>query len=863
MRSASNLPLRALRPGRRHQRRDRRRPRRAHQSSPPLGPRAARAVRHPDPARPPDDGGVRRSRRRWRKQPIGTGPFKFLAWDRGKRIRLGALPRRLAAGAAGSTRSCSTSSPTPCARSTARGAATSTCCRACSTLTTRSRSSRRPCTAAVDAVPPRARAAIRSWSSTIATIPLSDPQFRRALAMLWDRARFAHELHKELAHPDRRPAARRRHRRAAVRSAARHRAARGRRLPRQRRRRRARSRRAGRFASRCSRPAGNRSFGVEAHAFALELRKAGILRRRRARRRGDDPGAAQAAASSISRRWSGRGAPDEDPAPLYGAGGTFNFGGYRSTALEALLDERTRRRGRRRGAPILARIAHLLADDQPVHLPSTATTFPRWSRLGFTAWPPSATVSICAASGSRPDHAPAAADGRRCWLSRGGGRAGAGRRAACLPATPAAGPGSVDPFRPPAPEATELNARRKTLYRQGKWEEARAEVPRRRGRRPRVPRAAAQHRLLVRPPGAVRRGDRRGRGACSTRAYVPWSREVLEAADLGALKARPEMARRRRALRRDRGLGRRPRRRPCSSSARQRAPLRMPRGPDAAEPVFILNPHQEVYAFLPATGRFRQLTAEDGRVLAMVAAPDRRRIALRHRGEAGRGPDGRRPGAARGRDRRADAATMTPDRSMTRSRRDRRSRMVASATSRRAGRSATAAASNRWSAHRRTRASLLTTGAPTPVVRPTPTARRRSGAGAATASTVSAPGKHGRCVSASPPARRSGDARRGPAASAMTAATCGEGCPPDGCDASIGDMSTRRLWILPALLSPPGWPSARWRRRPPRSGRSGTRRPAGAVRSLSRECAIRRSPASSTAFRIPLIAHHNPARRHR
>ena len=36
--------------------------------------------------------------------------------------------------------------------------------------------------------------------------------------------------------------------------------------------------------------------------------------------------------------------------------------------------------------------------------------------------------------------------------------------------------------------------------------------------------------------------------------------------------------------------------------------------------IFILNPHQEVYAFLPATGRFRQLTTEDGRVSASCAA---------------------------------------------------------------------------------------------------------------------------------------------------------------------------------------------------------------------------------------------------
>src|SRR5213075_894415 len=55
---------------------------------------------------------------------------------------------------------------------------------------------------------------------------------------------------------------------------------------------------------------------------------------------------------------------------------------------------------------------------------------------------------------------------------------------------------------------------------------------------------------------------------------------------------------------------------------RARAPLKIPDGPG----FFILNPHQEVYAFLPATGRFRQLTNEDGRVLAMMTAPYGHRI---------------------------------------------------------------------------------------------------------------------------------------------------------------------------------------------------------------------------------------------
>ncbi len=112
-------------------------------------------------------------------------------------------------------------------------------------------------------------------------------------------------------------------------------------------------------------PAGNRQFHVEAHAFALEARKVGIL-----------VDLLPADAATIQQRlkrgefdlvpliWEGT--PDEDPEPLYGAGGAFNYGGYRSSALEALIDEARGAVGPVARAPILARIARLLSDEQPV-----------------------------------------------------------------------------------------------------------------------------------------------------------------------------------------------------------------------------------------------------------------------------------------------------------------------------------------------------------------------------------------------------------------------------------------------------------------------------------------------------------------
>ncbi len=98
---------------------------------------------------------------------------------------------------------------------------------------------------------------------------------------------------------------------------------------------------------------------------------------------------------------------------------------------------------------------------------------------------------------------------------------------------------------------------------------------------------------------------------------------MREAADLGALKVQPQMVELGRALATAAaawGVG-------LDESVifvgRLRAPLRVP--PDGAGE-FILNPHQEVFAFTPSTGLYRQLTAEDGHVVAVALAPDRRRI---------------------------------------------------------------------------------------------------------------------------------------------------------------------------------------------------------------------------------------------
>jgi hypothetical protein len=192
----------------------------------------------------------------------------------------------------------------------------------------------------------------------------------------------------------------------------------------------------------------------------------------------------------------------------------------------------------------------------------------------------------------------------------------------CLPSPPAAGVGTADPFHVPAPKATELNTAAKALYRQGKWEEARTQSRAALAADPDflAPRLNIACSFVRQERFAEATAEAR---ALLERAYVPWAREVLEAADMGALKVRPEMKEFRASMAesaRKWGGG-------LDASlvfvARQRPPLRVP---PTGEGVFILNPHQEVYAFIPETGLFRQLTAEDGRVIALARSSDGRRI---------------------------------------------------------------------------------------------------------------------------------------------------------------------------------------------------------------------------------------------
>jgi peptide/nickel transport system substrate-binding protein len=294
------------------------------------------------------------------KQPVGTGPFRFLAWERGKRIRLGRFKEGWGP-------------PAPldeivfdlepdavrALNRTRRGDLD---------ILPRVQDAHYP----EQVEPVTLHDAVTLYRLTPDRYsflivnhrrsPLGDPRFRRALSLLWDRARFAHELHKDLARPiagptygELPPPVFDRKRAAALLDDAGY-----------------RDNDADGVRDRGGRPlrltllqtAGSRSLALEAHAFTLELRKAGILL--------DVVPADPATILARLKKgefdlapmvWEGR--PDDDPTPLFGSDGIDNFGGYRSSTVDALLDELRRAPGAAARRPLLQRLAALIAEEQP------------------------------------------------------------------------------------------------------------------------------------------------------------------------------------------------------------------------------------------------------------------------------------------------------------------------------------------------------------------------------------------------------------------------------------------------------------------------------------------------------------------
>jgi len=191
---------------------------------------------------------------------------------------------------------------------------------------------------------------------------LADKDFRHALSLLWDRQRFASEFHHGLVRPIGAPtfgaaAADKFDRDQAGRlfEQAGFRDTDGDGV-----------RDVGRAPIRLTFlvPAGSRTLGAEVRAFAMDLRRAGILL----------DTASLDAASLFSRvehgdfdmaalTWEGRG--DEDPRLLLTGQGEFEYTGYRAERFSALVDLIRVAPTPSARAPWLAQLAELLAADRP------------------------------------------------------------------------------------------------------------------------------------------------------------------------------------------------------------------------------------------------------------------------------------------------------------------------------------------------------------------------------------------------------------------------------------------------------------------------------------------------------------------
>jgi peptide/nickel transport system substrate-binding protein len=296
------------------------------------------------------------------RQPVGTGPFRFSSWEHGKRIRL--------------LRSRPAEAPLPPFLDEIVFEIDGDGSRA---LVRTRRGEIDILPRVLDGLypeqvaPSTLRDTLDLWWLTPDRIsfivpnhrrgPLGDARFRQAISLLWDRARFADEVHHDLVRPigaptfaDVPPDPLDRKQAISLLEAAGFRDTDGDGV-----------RDVGGVPIHLTflLPSGARSLAVELRGFALDLRRAGLLLDTVA----VEPGALQARLDSndfdlATLTWDGR--PDEDPRPLFGSQGQLSFIGYHSERLQSLLDQVRLAPGPAARVPALQHVGEWLASERPV-----------------------------------------------------------------------------------------------------------------------------------------------------------------------------------------------------------------------------------------------------------------------------------------------------------------------------------------------------------------------------------------------------------------------------------------------------------------------------------------------------------------
>lgn len=296
------------------------------------------------------------------RQPVGSGPFKFASWERGKRIRL--------------VRSRPAEKPQPPFLDDIVFEIDNDGSRAL-VRTRRGEMDVLPRLLDIlypdQVAPATLRDSFDLWWLTPSRYsfimpnhrrgPLADARFRQALSLLWDRKRFAEEIHRGLKQPIGAPSFAQvpadgfdRAQAMALLEASGFRDSDGDGV-----------RDVGGEPIRLAflLPAGARNLAVELKAYALDLRRAGLLL-------DTVPVDAAGLQSRLERgefdlaclTWEGQ--IDEDPRVLLGAQGQLAPSGFHSEVLQGMLDGVVLAPGPAARAPLLQRLGEWLANERPI-----------------------------------------------------------------------------------------------------------------------------------------------------------------------------------------------------------------------------------------------------------------------------------------------------------------------------------------------------------------------------------------------------------------------------------------------------------------------------------------------------------------